>query len=101
MINITKIKLFDSFAGIGALYKALKNIGIPVELTGISEIDIDAILSYNAIHNTINKSYPYYSIEQMRQYLINRNIGYDFKKKKSRIPRLKKDKIQILKSLYS
>ncbi|MDV3426985.1 MAG: DNA cytosine methyltransferase, partial [Bacillota bacterium] len=74
----------------------LKNIDIPVELTGISEIDIDAILSYDAIHNTINKSYPDYSIEQMRQYLINRNIGYDFKKKKSRIPRLKKNKIQKL-----
>ena len=65
-------------------------------MTGISEIDIDAILSYNAIHSTYNKSYPDYSIEQMKQYLIDRNIGYNFKKKKSRIPRLKKDKIQKL-----
>lgn len=32
----------------------------------------------------------------MRKYLIDRNIGYDFKKKKSRIPRMKKIKLQQL-----
>ena len=46
-----KIKLFDSFAGIGALHTALKNIGVDVELVATSEIDIPALLSYNAIHN--------------------------------------------------
>ena len=29
----------------------------------------------------------------MRQYLMDRNIGYDFKTGKSKIPRLKKDKL--------
>lgn len=96
MISINKIKLFDSFAGIGATYKALKNINVPVELVGISEVDIDAVLSYNAIHSTYNKSYPNYSIEQMKQYLIDCNIGYDFKKRRSRIPRLRVNKIQNL-----
>lgn len=45
------IKLFDSFAGIGSLHQALKMLGIPIELIGMSEIDIDAIISYGAVHN--------------------------------------------------
>lgn len=54
--NIDTIKLFDSFAGIGALHQALNELGVPVELVGISEIDIDAIISYGAVHNvTSNK----------------------------------------------
>lgn len=54
--DIKPIKLFDSFAGIGALHQALKELGVPIELIGMSEIDIDAIISYGAIHNLINKS---------------------------------------------
>ena len=54
--NMKPIKLFDSFAGIGALHQALNELGVPVELVGISEIDIDAIISYGAVHNvTSNK----------------------------------------------
>ena len=49
-----KIKLFDSFAGIGALHTALKKIGVNVELVGFSEIDKYATKSYCAIHN-VNK----------------------------------------------
>lgn len=54
--DMKPIKLFDSFAGIGALHQALKELGVPIELIGMSEIDIDAIISYGAIHNLINKS---------------------------------------------
>lgn len=54
--NMKPIKLFDSFAGIGALHQALKELGVPIELVGMSEIDIDAIISYGAIHNLIDKS---------------------------------------------
>lgn len=54
--DIKPIKLFDSFAGIGALHQALKELGVPIELIGMSEIDIDAIISYGSIHNLINKS---------------------------------------------
>lgn len=54
--NMKPIKLFDSFAGIGALHQALKELGVPIELIGMSEIDIDAIISYGAIHNLIDKS---------------------------------------------
>ena len=54
--DMKPIKLFDSFAGIGALHQALKELGVPSELIGMSEIDIDAIISYGSIHNLINKS---------------------------------------------
>ena len=54
--NMKPVKLFDSFAGIGALHQALKELGVPIELIGMSEIDIDAIISYGAIHNLIDKS---------------------------------------------
>lgn len=92
--NMNTIKLFDSFAGIGALHQSLKELGIPVELIGMSEIDIDAIISYGAVHNVLfNKRINLPSEEEMRQYLIDRNIGYDFKTGKSKIPRLKKDKL--------
>ncbi|AEB77246.1 hypothetical protein ADU80_09735 [Clostridium botulinum] len=50
-----KIRLFDSFAGIGALHKALKNIGVEIELVGMSEIDVDAIISYSGVHQINNK----------------------------------------------
>ena len=53
--NMKPIKLFDSFAGIGALHQALKELGVPIELIGMSEIDIDAIISYRARHNLIDK----------------------------------------------
>lgn len=45
------MKLLSLFSGIGAFEKALKNIGISIELVGFSEIDKFAIKSYCAIHN--------------------------------------------------
>ncbi|MDJ1645510.1 DNA methyltransferase [Mycoplasma sp. M5725] len=49
-----KINLFETFAGIGSQYKALKNIekelGINVNSLGCTEFYIDAILIYQLIH---------------------------------------------------
>lgn len=95
-LNGGGIKLFDSFAGIGALHQALKELGVPVELVGISEIDVNAIISYSAVHEiNVDKVEPL-EIEEMKQYLIDRNIGYDFTKGKSTVPRMRKDKLEIL-----
>lgn len=94
--SMKPVKLFDSFAGIGALHQSLKELGAPVELTGISEIDVEAIISYVAVHKIdISKIEPL-EIQEMKDYLINRNIGYDFKKNKTSIPRMKKDKLELL-----
>ena len=95
-LNEGGIKLFDSFAGIGALHQALKELGVTVELVGISEIDVNAIISYSAVHEiNVDKVEPL-EIEEMKQYLIDRNIGYDFTKGKSTVPRMRKDKLEIL-----
>lgn len=96
-LGFENLKIFDSFCGIGALHQAFKELGFPIELIGISEIDIDAIISYAIGHvkgyleseNTFN--YP--SEPEMREYLMSINVGWDFKKEKSSIPRLKKDKL--------
>lgn len=95
--NMEEIKLFDSFAGIGALHQSLKELGVSTKLVGISEVDIDAIISYAAIHIDNFKDIPfdYPSDDEMRKVLMDRNIGYDFKRNKSKIPRLNKNKLKF------
>ncbi len=44
------LKVFELFAGIGSQTKALSNIKMKHEVVGISEWDINALLSYGAIH---------------------------------------------------
>jgi DNA (cytosine-5)-methyltransferase 1 len=44
------IKIIELFSGIGAQVAALKRLGIPYEVVGISEIDKYAIQSYEAIN---------------------------------------------------
>lgn len=44
------MKVLSLFSGIGAFEKALKNLNIPFELVGFSEIDKYAVKSYCAIH---------------------------------------------------
>lgn len=47
-----KIRLIETFAGIGSQAKALKNIGADFEHYRICEFDKYAVTSYNAIHGT-------------------------------------------------
>lgn len=49
------IRLLSLFTGIGAFEKALRNLNIPYELVGFSEIDKFAIKSYCAIHGVDEK----------------------------------------------
>jgi DNA (cytosine-5)-methyltransferase 1 len=70
------------------LHNALKRLDIEVDLVAMSEIDIFAIQSYYAIHyGEIDSTIPALPEEEMRQHLITRNIGYDFKKKTNPIAR--------------
>ena len=46
------MRVVELFAGIGACSKALKRIGIDVEIVDAVEIDKYAMASFNAIHNT-------------------------------------------------
>ena len=45
-----KLRVFEAFAGYGSQRMALRNIGIPFEIVGISEIEGEVIRSYAAIH---------------------------------------------------
>lgn len=96
--KMEKIKLFDSFAGKGALYKALKKLGVPTNVIGLSEIEPDAIIAYAGVHIDRFKEldFDYPSDEEMKKYLIDRNIGWDFTKQKSSIYRMKRDKLKLL-----
>lgn len=58
------MKLFDTFAGIGATHKALSEIGIDVELIGYSENNKYADISYRHIHN-VDESLNYGDIEKI------------------------------------
>ena len=46
-----KVKYLSLFSGIGAFESAMKNLDIPFDLVGFSEIDKYAVKSYCAIHN--------------------------------------------------
>lgn len=95
--KMEEIRIFDIFAGIGALHQSLKELGIPVRVTNLSEVDIDATISYAGGHidNFKDLEFEYPSIEDMRQWLIDRNIGYSFEKNKSSVPRMKVEKLKL------
>ena len=48
------IKDIEFFAGIGAYHQALKELEIPHEIVGISEIDNQAISAYQELHGQVN-----------------------------------------------
>ena len=90
-----KLRVFEAFSGYGSQSIALRNLGIDYEVVGISEIDCDALISYSAIRDLdklnmdISKT-----IEEMKEELMVKNVGYDFKKQKSSIPRMKEEKLK-------
>ena len=47
-----KLRILELFAGIGACSKALKNLGLDIEIVDAVEIDKYAMKSFNAIHGT-------------------------------------------------
>ena len=51
------IKMFEAFSGIGTQAMALKNLNVPYQIIGYSEIDKYAIKSYKAIHGDNIKNY--------------------------------------------
>lgn len=54
-METNKIKLFSAFAGYGTDNFALKQLGVPFELVGFSEIDKYAIQCFQKNHNLGNK----------------------------------------------
>ena len=67
------MKYFSLFAGIGAFEKALKNMGIPFDLIGFSEIDKYAVKSYCAIHG-VDESKNLGDITKIDENSLPKNI---------------------------
>lgn len=96
--KMEEIRVFDAFAGIGSLHNSLKDLGVPVRITNLSEIDVDTIISYAGVHieNFKDLEFDYPENDIMKEWLIERNIGYSYEKDKSAIPRIRKDKLKLV-----
>lgn len=51
MVFIKKLRIFEGFAGIGAVTSSISNLNIPYKIVGFSEIDKYSITSFSSIHN--------------------------------------------------
>lgn len=85
-MNKEKLTMIELFSGIGAQIRGTDNTGLwDCTVVNTSDIDKDAMVSYAAVHcgltNELIDTYADYPTrEEMAQYLIDRNIGFDFKK---------------------
>lgn len=98
-----KINVFHAFSGVDSQYMAEKRVwGDRVNLLGTIEVDADAIISCAAVHENekfvkfLEKDFTPEQYEQTKEWLKGRNIGFDFEKGKSKIDRMKKEKLRQL-----
>lgn len=100
------LKMFHAFSGIDSQRMAEKIVfnggGYSCNTIGTMEIDCDAVISSALIHEN-NKFFKYYNqewnneqYESAKEWLKKRNIGFDFEKGKSKLDRMKKDKLKQL-----
>ncbi|AHF57683.1 DNA cytosine methyltransferase [Spiroplasma eriocheiris] len=85
-----KFKILETFAGIGAQHKALTNIkkrkvNFDYEIVNISEWDVHALISYDAIHygnltaNEVDRYLAKNNLENIFDYLQKRVYSNDGK----------------------
>ena len=88
-------KVFTTFTGIGCPEIAFFNKNIPFTLVGSSEVDKNAIIAYDAIHNDyVPVEIP--SKKDILKEIEEKNIAYNFSTGKSEIPKNEEE----LKKLY-
>lgn len=96
------MNVFHAFSGVDSQLMAEKRVFSNVNLIGTMEVDIDAIISSGLVHHKdrlekeLLKNWDNDKIAFARKWLKERNIGYDFEKGKSKIDRLKLDKLKLL-----
>lgn len=91
-----KLRVFEGFAGYGSQSISLRDMGINHEVIGISEIEPDAIIAYGSIRYNLEDLNTDKTHDEMKRELMGKNVGWDFQKNKSKIPRMKKDKLEML-----
>ena len=90
-----KLRVFETFSGIGAQAKALKNAKIKHEIVATSDWFINAILSYDAI-NCSDELIEIPSYEEQIEYLNNFTFSKDSVKPCSSLKGLTKSEIERL-----
>ena len=89
-----KLKVFETFAGIGAQTKALKNINVEHEVVATSEWDINAIISYAYIHQKDEmQKFNNPTVEEAINYLKQYTFSSDGKKPLAKLTHLKQEKL--------
>lgn len=75
------IKVIETFSGIGAQSKALKNIGCDFQIIGTADWDIHAIIAYDLIHNGKQdlSKYENATREELLKKLENSTLSMDGK----------------------
>ena len=71
------LRVFEAFAGIGAQHSALKRANVNFEIVGISEWFINALLTYDAIHNNEEENIDIPSYEEQIEYLSKFTFSKD------------------------
>jgi len=90
-----KIRVFETFSGLGAQAKALENLNINHEVVATSDWFIDAILAYDKIHCK-NESIDIPSYEKQIEYLKKYTFSRDSVKPIRDITKLSKKEIEQL-----
>ena len=83
-----KITMIELFSGVGAQERALRQLGLPYEITHTCDLDKDSVLSYAAMRYNLEeemKSFNFPSKEEMIMALQKKNVGLDFKTGKQTI----------------
>jgi DNA (cytosine-5)-methyltransferase 1 len=90
------LRVCELYGGIGSQLKALTNIGVDIKEHYLVEVDIDATISYAAIHYNLNKHLNNQapSKEEMIAYL--KPFNFRSNDKIANLSRLKNDKLKKL-----
>lgn len=94
------LRVFEAFAGYGSQRMALRNIGVPFEVVGISEIEGDVLQSYAAIHSDFLEKRQHIDDfvpedkQEMIDFLEAINVPLDYKTFENRARKLKLDKLK-------
>ena len=96
------MNVFHAFSGVDSQLMAEKRVFNNVNVLGTMEVDADAIISSALVHEN-GKFFKYYNeqwtdeqYKMATRWLQDRNIGFDFDKNKSKLDRMKKDKLKQL-----
>lgn len=94
--NTKPLRVFEAFAGIGAQHSALKRANVNYEVVGISEWFINALLTYDAIHNNEEENIDIPSYEEQIEYLSKFTFSKDSVNPIKDIKKLSRNEIENL-----